>query len=62
MDNKSVLKDLRKNAILEQNSKLNPTQNIRVDTTKAKDQYGIKPNYFDTLDKNIIKGSGKNAK
>ncbi|MBQ9724282.1 MAG: hypothetical protein IJV56_02925, partial [Neisseriaceae bacterium] len=60
--NKSVLKDLRKNAVAESEAKKDLTKNIVVDTNKAKDQYGIRSNYFDTLNNNIVKGSGKNAK
>ncbi|WP_227521300.1 hemagglutinin repeat-containing protein [Raoultella sp. T31] len=58
---KSVLDDLRKNAVSESEVKLYPNRPIVADPTKAPDQYGIRPDKIKDLQDKIIQGTGKDA-
>ncbi|HEY4468769.1 MAG TPA: hemagglutinin repeat-containing protein [Klebsiella sp.] len=58
---KSVLDDLRKNAVSESEVKLYPNRPIIADPTKAPDQYGIRPDKIKDLQDKIIQGTGKDA-
>lgn len=56
---KSILSDLRKNAVSESEVKLYPNRPIVADPTKAPDQYGIRPDQIKNLQDKIIQGTGK---
>lgn len=56
---KSVLDDLRKNAVSEFEVKLYPDKPIIADPKKAPDQYGIRPDKIKDLQNKIIQGTGK---
>ncbi|EEX0089063.1 hypothetical protein HFW23_004461 [Salmonella enterica] len=58
---KSVLDDLRKNAVSESEVKLYPNRPIIADPTKSPDQYGIRPDKIKDLQDKIIQGTGKDA-
>lgn len=59
----SVLDDLRKTAVKESVARLpeNKGKPVIADPTKAKDQYGIRPEKLKELQDKIIQGTGKNA-
>jgi hypothetical protein len=56
---KSFLDDLRTNAVPERLARSNPNSPIRVDVTKAPDQYGLRREQIEQLRQTIIQGSGK---
>ncbi len=58
---KSFLDEVKKNAVFESEVKYNKDKPVIADPTKADNQYGIRPNQFDELNKSIIQGSGKNG-
>ena len=53
------VEDMRKTAVRESDVVINPEAPLVVDTTKAADQYGLRPKQIRELKKNIIPGSGK---
>lgn len=58
---RSVLNDLRNNAVSESEVKLYPNKPIVADPTKAPDQYGIRLDQIKDLQDKIIQGTGKDA-
>jgi filamentous hemagglutinin len=59
---KSFLDDLRASAVTEKQLNLDPSlagRPLRVDITKAPDQYGLRPEQIEALKNAIIQGSGK---
>ncbi|WP_338457893.1 hypothetical protein [Pantoea sp. Nvir] len=59
----SVLSELRKTAVKESVARLpeNKGKLVIADPTKAKEQYGIKPEKLKELQDKIISGTGKDA-
>lgn len=59
----SVLDDLRNTAVKESVARLpeNKGKPVMADPTKAKDQYGIRPEKLEELKDKIIQGTGRNA-
>ncbi|MBI2685207.1 MAG: RHS repeat protein [Acidobacteria bacterium] len=55
----SFLQDLRKSAVPESLARQNPNAPIRVDATKAPDQFGLRPAQIEALRKVIVPGSGR---
>jgi RHS repeat-associated protein len=51
--------ELRQQAVLESEVRQFPTMPIRVDVTKAPDQFGLRANQFESLNNAIIPGSGR---
>jgi filamentous hemagglutinin len=55
----SFLTDLRNAAITRAEVRDHPESPISVDVTKAKDQFGLRPDQIEALRKTIIQKSGK---
>lgn len=55
----SFVNEIRQQSVPENMARQFPDRPINVDTTKAPDQFGLRPNQFDNLNNAIIPGSGK---
>jgi len=56
---KSFLEDIHRLSVPESKARLFPNRPIIVDTTKAPDQFGLRPEQFDALKQAIRQGTGK---
>jgi filamentous hemagglutinin len=58
----SFLEELRASAVTERQLSLDPSlagRPLRVDITKAPDQFGVRPAQIEALEKAIVQGSGR---
>ncbi len=56
---KSFVDDLRMSSVPEGLAKKYPDSPLRVDITKAPDQYGLRPPQIEKLKKEILQGTGR---